>query len=65
MDDETRYRIDGVNCILTAKESETALGVIDVLREGKMMTEALEVISRRFRLQPRAVADWYYSQRSL
>ena len=65
MDDETRYRIDGVNCILTAKEREIALGVIDVLREGKMMTEALEVISRRFRLQPRAVADWYYSQRSL
>ena len=51
-----------IDTILTDKERQTALDVINALRKADMMTEALEVISRRFALQPKAVADWYYSQ---
>jgi len=53
-----------IDSILTEKEKETALFVIDSLRKADMMTEALEVVSRRFALQPKALADWYYSKRS-
>lgn len=52
-----------IDTILTEHQKQTALDVIDVLRNDDMMTEALEVISRRFALQPKAVADWYYSKR--
>lgn len=53
-----------IDAILTERQKETTLGIIDVLRKADMMTEALEVISRRFSLQPKAIADWYYSQGS-
>ncbi|KKN78463.1 hypothetical protein LCGC14_0349950 [marine sediment metagenome] len=58
------HRVGLVNSILTDGEKLTALRVIDLLREANMMTEALEVISRRFAIRVKAIADWYYSQRS-
>lgn len=55
--------INVIDSILTEHEKLVALDVIDALRKANMMTEALEVVSRRFALQPKALADWYYSQR--
>ena len=51
-----------IDTVLTEHEKQTVRDVIDALRKANMMTEALEVISRRFALQPKAIADWYYTQ---
>ncbi len=52
-----------VESILTEKEKTTALEIIDCLRKNNMMTDALGLISRRFSISVRAIADWYYKQR--
>ena len=52
-----------IDSTLTEHEKQTTLDIIDCLRKANMMTEALGVIARRFALRPKAIADWYYSQR--
>ncbi len=56
---------DTIDTILTEREKEIAIQIIDSAGEIGMTGDGLGIIANRFGFQLKAVADWYYNQKAI
>ncbi len=56
---------DTIDAILTKREKEIAIQIIDSAGEIGMKGDGLGIIANRFGFQLEAVADWYYNQKAI